>query len=594
MNLHDKQSYSRIIQASLGDFDRDVDVLDPLLIDFVLTETEELLHNDIVVPTIPVLRIILTLSSRVPATYSQLEGNGITRMLQQTLHQPHQAAFFPTASNNQRAALILLRACDVMCSSYRQNHRVFNALYSKFMAVMAEFAPTQFSVNDFDFVSDSEDESILSAIAKGRRDTKIVLSPSKRPRKNNQDSDKSATGNVQVFSEPLISAVICPSLSRPYNIWSLMEWTFFCCFRSSENSAKSSCYGELYRNYNTLLMIIWRLVTINFVSVLDLLMNDGAIEHFEIMHLFFYSSESKQSEIISRLQDPSLFVLRALMVQISGDKEEWYKRIADIVLRGPFELDDPPSPYISDRLFIKNAEKLVHMDSSLTDNIKDSMRLRVDVLSLVYYNALFFDKGDAFLNAKDVEPQDYDLVPKILVQKIAVKLEKFPYDRMRQFFEVSLTSESSGELQVPANHRKRMMMEIARELVEILTGRGSVELDIRPGESQLPWELQFAQEMVSIVEQKTIYRMIIRENEGSSAGLKDSWCKVCYLFGWLLDMTFCELQADSGNAQYLLQLRDGVERADATNAQAWREATGTNELPFVKYVDIFTSRFLID
>lgn len=598
MHLSPNQQYAHTIESTLGDFGAAIDVLDPQTIDFLLTETEELLVEEIVVPTENVIRVLLTLSCRLPAIFSRAEGNDITRMLQNALHQPRQIISHPVASYNQRAGLILRRLCGIVSSTYTDKPQIYQAVYSTLMNVMADFTSTKRTINQFEFVSDSDEELLLSAVVDEHKKRTIVVSPSKKPRSRNFKKKSYIPADMRIFNEPVITTAVCPSKSSPYNLWSLMEWTFYCCSKSStvqEKSIELSCFHDLYQGYSRFLLVVWRVVTINFVNVIDLLMNDGRGNHNELVHMFFYSSESKQNEIISALEDPSLFILRALMTQVSGDKEEWYKRITSVVFYGIEEQKIPTSPYASDRHLIRKSNIPCPKQSDRCDSSNDmveSMSLRFEILSLVYYNGLFFDKGDAFLGLSEVDPQDYDLVTRILVQEMAKRLCKFSYRYFKLFFEASLISNEMSIFQVPANHCSRMMMELARELVDTLTGRYGIDLDVRPGASQFPWEVQFAQEMVSIIGQKALYEMIVQES-GSNGGLEEAWCKATFLLGWLLDMAFTELQLNSQHGDFLQHLSEGVEQADAVSAKLWRQACQKDELPFVKYGDIFRSRFPI-
>lgn len=610
MHLSPNQQYAQTIESTLGDVGAAIDVLDPQTIDFLLTETEELLIEEIVVPTENVIRVLLTLSCRFPAIFLSAEGNDITRMLQNALHQPRQIISHPVASYNQRAEHVLRRLCGILSSTYTDKPQIYQAVYSTLMNVMADFSTTKRTVNHFELVSDSEEEALLSAVVDEHKKRSIVVSPvspAKIPRNKNLKKKSYVPADIKIFTELAITTAICPSSSSPYNLWSLMEWAFYCCSKSSavqENSIELTCYHDLYQGYSKLLHVIWRLVTINFVSVIDVLMNDGTVNHNELVHMFFYSSESKQNEIISALEDPSLFVLRALMAQVSGDKEEWYKRITSVVFYGIGDEDDVPmSPYASDRHLIRKSNIPCNKGVGKCDSSNDmveSMSLRFEILSLVYYNGLFFDKGDAFLGLSEVETQDYDLVTKILVQEMAKKLCKLNYRCFKLFFEASLIPREMSIFEVPANHCSRMMMELARELVDTLTGRYGIDLDVRPGASQFPWEVQFAQEMVSIIGQKSLYEMVVQES-GSNGGLEETWCKVTFSLGWLLDMAFTELQLNSQHEDFLQQLSEGVEQADAISAKLWKracqkasqKALQKDELPFVKYGDIFRSRFPI-
>ena len=149
------------------------------------------------------------------------------------------------------------------------------------------------------------------------------------------------------------------------------------------------------------------------------------------------------------------------MTQVSGDKEEWYKRITSVVFYGIEEQKIPTSPYASDRHLIRKSnipcpEQSDRCDSS--NDMVESMSLRFEILSLVYYNGLFFDKGDAFLGLSEVDPQDYDLVTRILVQEMAKRLCKFSYRYFKLFFEASLISNEMSIFQVPANHCCRMSL----------------------------------------------------------------------------------------------------------------------------------------
>lgn len=589
MHLGPNQQYAHTIESTLGDAGAAIDVLDPQTIDFLLTETEELLVEEIVVPTEQVIRVLFTLSCRFPAVFSCAEGNDITRMLQNALDQPRQIISHPLASYNQRAEFILRRLCVIMSSTYNDKPHVYQAVYSTLMNVMADFSSTKRTTNQYEFVSDSEEELLLSAVVDEHRKRSIVVSPGKNPRSSVRKKTY-IPANISIFSEPVITTAICPSTASPYNLWSLMKWAFYCCSKSSGDSAES-CYHDLYQGYSRFLLSIWRLVTINFVSVIDLLMNDGRVNHDELVHMFFYSSESKQNEIISALQDPSLFILRALMAQVSGDKEEWYKRITSVVFYGIEHEDDvPTSPYPRDRHLIRKSTNKADMFGS--NDMVESMGLRFEILSLVYYNGLFFDKGDAFLGLSEVEPQDYDLVTTVLVQEMAKKLYRLRYSYLKLFFEASLVPSELSVLQVPANHCSRMMMELARELVDTLTGRCGIDLEVRPGASQFPWEVQFAQEMVSIIGQKDLYEMVVQES-GSSGGLEEAWCKATFLLCWLLDMALTELQLSSQHGDFLQQLREGVEHADAVSARLWKRASRKDKVSSVKYGDIFRSRFPI-
>lgn len=279
------------------------------------------------------------------------------------------------------------------------------------------------------------------------------------------------------------------------------------------------------------------------------------------------------------------------MAQVSGDKEEWYKRITSVVFYGIEHEDDvPTSPYPRDRHLIRKSTNKADMFGS--NDMVESMGLRFEILSLVYYNGLFFDKGDAFLGLSEVEPQDYDLVTTVLVQEMAKKLYRLRYSYLKLFFEASLVPSELSVLQVPANHCSRMMMELARELVDTLTGRCGIDLEVRPGASQFPWEVQFAQEMVSIIGQKDLYEMVVQES-GSSGGLEEAWCKATFLLCWLLDMALTELQLSSQHGDFLQQLREGVEHADAVSARLWKRASRKDKVSSVKYGDIFRSRFPI-
>lgn len=555
----------------------------------MLSETEALLAEERVAPTENVLRVLLTLACRCEGVRANAEEDQITRMLQTALTKSKQKVETPTGAFSDRSRSILQRIDRTLAHSYRENPPVFRSMYATCMNTMAEFCTPNLLNNRFEFVSDSEEESLLLVDKK-----RVIVSPKKRrkARKLSTPAKTHPTDSraIRVFSEPVITTVITPCDTSPYNFWTLVEWTFFCCYKSSaiaEFLLESSSYHELYQGYSSVLKTIWHLVSTNYVHVMDQLMNEVESPN-HIVHMFFYSSESKQNEIASALQDSSLFMLRGLMAQASDDKEEWYRKIALYVFYGTVdESMDAASPYTSDRQFIrKRSDPARGRRTSVTSDMAESMALRVDILSLVYYNSLFFDQGAALMGVSDVEPQDYDLVTRRFIFEVSERLLKLSYQQTRLFFEASLHERDI--FLAPRNHRSRMMMELAREMVDTLTGKSGIEFDVKPGASQFPWEVQFSQEMVSIVGQATLYELVVQEN--SSFSLEDAWRKVAFLLGWLLDMAFAELQK-TGLEEHLGRLMDAVVEADETRKSVWTRLTGKSEMEVVGYESVFTSRF---
>ncbi len=108
-----------------------------------------------------------------------------------------------------------------------------------------------------------------------------------------------------------------------------MEWTFLLLLKvfDCQKNHRTVLLHDLYQGYSRFLLVM-AVVTINFVNVIDLLMNDGRGNHNELVHMFY--SSGVQAE---RVNWKIIFIhLRALVTQVSGGKERMgTSRITSVV-----------------------------------------------------------------------------------------------------------------------------------------------------------------------------------------------------------------------------------------------------------------------
>lgn len=412
----------------------------------------------------------------------------------------------------------------------------------------------------------------------------------KRKIDSNANDKDSALSNIRVFGEYLISRQLNPIINSPYNLWKLIQWTFHCADFSSMyqkqllDSNSTNCH-LIFEMYAKLLRLIFDFLSFNFTYHLitdknsKRLLNievDNKNEHIDPIFIFFQRDQISRKEIISILENDRNILLLNLMTQLGPSRVDWYDRVIEYVFTG-LNKDKPksessyqPQPcYEGEKILIRHDTFKKKVDKNYSvqyDDNLDSMKLRYEIIIIVYYRSLFFSDG-SFINDSQVvdDSSTSQLSPKILLQQLSCKLMTIDYLYLRQFY-LAYYMEIAEDKFISKTHQYRMMLDLTKMVLISLTG--FLEIDNYLSKKEiLSTHCNSSQSFIDLIVDQRLYQILVEdETYPQWQDFEEAWCKLNYLLGWLLESSLSKLQDNSAelsnDKEFVNYIYKRVEKAD--------------------------------
>ncbi|ODV79295.1 uncharacterized protein CANTADRAFT_251479 [Suhomyces tanzawaensis NRRL Y-17324] len=439
-------------------------------------------------------------------------------------------------------------------------------------------------------------------------DAQEVDKPSKqsKPEDMTKDSPLHKWENIKLYDDDLLGKKLNPKLNLQFNFWLLMNWAFYCADQSSKynnshlNSSFTS-YHIIYSTYSDLFRVMYDIIAFNFFHTirththiqdnLDDLSQD-------IMMCFFRSSKSSRTLVLYHLEDSS-FLLYCMLTQLSSSPIDWYDRLVEYLLNGLGIRSNvtPASCYNRERIIIKgdNATKEKFIippnwkPNEYDDNI-DSMSIRFNFLSLIYYRSLFYSSGSllGFERLTATSQNLTHLNSRSLVCELSRKFEVIDVKYLKEFF-------ACGRIEnkfVPQFYNISMLVELSQTLLLDITKVVDYDLFILrrnygsnsnflrdeevedsdevteildnvieiPDESETeaisdeplpkqkpsqvtPWQFTNMFSILEALGKPECYLPIVEDETYKSLDqFEQCWWKVNFLLEWLLDLSFEDLE----------------------------------------------------
>jgi hypothetical protein len=524
--------------------------------------------------------------------------------------------------------------------------------------------PNQLSSNLFTSVTNSisglnNSAALFSNISSERDSSPRPTSP--RPKKKSKPN-RSATPisypalnwkNLKVFDEDILSIKLNPKLNHRFNIWLLINWTFYCADKSTNLSrllanCSFTAFHSVYITHHELLSFIFDFLSFDLINGIK---NDPDIQELLVkshdpIRSFFKSKNSSRSVILGHLEN-SKFLILNLMTQLGSLQIDWYDRIVEYVFNGLGVKSNeiPQSCYEREKFLIKLdssvKEQFLDIESNVehTDNI-NSMKLRFKIILLVYYRALYFS-GGSIVGAN--KKSDIHLSPTILIIELCHRFMAIDWIYMREFYSLPSYSENIISLK----YQISLLTELAETLLLDITKIAEVEKftiqrliddsgkpmkskkhkspstkvdhqislrqnpvpSTRPSnlreqleeledyiENDTHWQLTNITQILSTINDRDIYLQVIEdETFKSSSEFEQAWQKLNFLFEWMLNLALNDLEAMDQQGDLSI-MRNSCRDADILRASLLsgrvREVFPSETFEFATtYLDIFSEHF---
>lgn len=357
------------------------------------------------------------------------------------------------------------------------------------------------------------------------------------PRKRMKPSAESLVPGIRIFDYELLGTLLNPNINH-FNIWNLMDWTFYCAKLSTNESTQSVKYHTVYKTYNKVLHLIFDIVAINFDY--ELVKNvkgyNLTIDTFQQLKdtnsfkIFYHSLDGRHVST-------SNVLLLNLLSQLNSSQADLYEMALNYILRGIYyPFNEIPNPcYHVELAFIRQRDFLDLPHITLFSDCIDSFQIRYKIILLMYYYAITFHDNNAVQRSSRLRSY---LSLKSLVVELSKRLLQFNFNFLKLFYAIS----SMREIRVPNFVKSSMMQEVTYTLLYQLTGV-NFETGRIDEQSNSQTILEATINTIDLVLDENTYAAIIEDE--TYANFDDfyrAWRKLNFVLAWLLGMLLTEFR----------------------------------------------------
>ncbi|EGW31738.1 uncharacterized protein SPAPADRAFT_67764 [Spathaspora passalidarum NRRL Y-27907] len=281
---------------------------------------------------------------------------------------------------------------------------------------------------------------------------------------------------IKVFGDVILSKRLHPK--KNFTIWNLINWTFYCCGKSSNSYSN---YHAIYTTHSNVLQLIFTLVEIDLVQKGDL--------------------------------------LQRLITQLAHFKASWYDRLIEFVFNGLSHRDSP----IPKSCYSYEKDLLQKSEPALTQNKQDnlhSLNLRFKIVNMVYYWSFLKNEDDSSSTSMSQ-----------LLKQLTQKLLTMDYNYLIEFY-YSIHSESHIELM----YRKSFLVTLSQYFLTEITGVPQFDFRLTSEQDEnlqlvLKW-MGTSNIYLSITEDETFV---------SFNSFLQTWLKFNFVLSWLFTQVVNDL-----------------------------------------------------
>lgn len=405
-------------------------------------------------------------------------------------------------------------------------------------------------------ISDSEDEQPLKSFEDrdaeiqkyklSRPNLNLPIEPSpiiKSPSRSRATTPQPAWKwyDILVFGDELITKRLNSRYSR-YNIWLLINWTFFCSEKSCEfmidtNSDTSNSH-HLYETYRDLLNLIFDFLIINFLN-------------------------ADKSPIIEKL-----------LSHLSVSNKYWYDRLVEFTLNGLERhryVTEPKLCYVRDNNSVsldfqnyKQSKSVNQLYSNYSD-IFDSMSLRFKILILIY-NWSFYQKP-SFLSSN------------ILTSQIATKFNNLHWKLFQEFYNCG--EFEYGNLLEMYNYQ--FLLNFSDKSIQDIIKSVEIEISIPSTVDEINYKK--CQQILIDISNIEVYEEIIDDNDDDEK-LYQKWMRLNIIFQWLLIVMLTKQDKDYTPTE-LHEIYNYCQQGDLNRQLFFENHLNKHDQEWTKFKDIF-------
>ncbi|KAK6465792.1 hypothetical protein DFJ63DRAFT_333204 [Scheffersomyces coipomensis] len=391
---------------------------------------------------------------------------------------------------------------------------------------------------------------------KNNRSRQRMMSPSKFPNWH----------SLKIFDDSILSKKLNPRLNRNFNLWQLVNWTFYCADKSSEIQRQSpnsnySAFHLIYSAHRDTIDFIFDFISYNFQYELK---NDPLIKKSVSDGNALASSRLKTAKFI---EDSDSILLSKLVTQLGASQRDWYDRAVEYIFNGlgNKSKEAPKSCYDREKGLINHdhsvKEQFYNFSSSdfvhFNDNM-DSMKIRYKICMLLYQWSKYFHniKGGS---------TNFDILGKReFLTQLAFKFNDIDFSYIIKFYcAFDPPYESIKERQAFLEELSNILiLEITKtveanifsidtyetiivddEDANIHEYKETIAFEADPALPQLylehPIQLRNIYKMLDTIGDQYIYSAIIEdETYNNFDEFTQQWMKINFLFEWSINLAF--------------------------------------------------------
>ena len=458
---------------------------------YIQVDDNRLFH----VPSVSMVRILLTLASRLPLinwskpSNSNIDSLGESREIISPLS---------SCTLRDRSITILNTYLDFINSSKsKQSMLLYNVIMDALndftvmlkkkgsLSMLLQRDTKLKNKHIHEVVSDSEEEptmlneSIIDSKSheqdlSNRLDFLKGAAKSNEPNRSQSPSVEPPANRLidalfnetALFDDPLVGHQLNPYYNNNYNIWSLLKWAYYCADISSNHTQGQDIdqYHDLYQTHKFFIDVIYEFIVINYKKFILTHINP-LLEHTDSEDSFwisFFNLKEAEKEKIRNLFKTSPPLLLKLLEQVSSKKAYIFDRLVECIL---FDLHSPPDNKELSRnvrphaCFDKELQITVKLTAYPIDSIlpyndnMDSMKQRFKIIFQVYYMCLFFSGKSSIYEQPTtdknivayIEQDELPLSSFNLSINVASRLYELDFTLFKHFFDVGFQTAAESE-----------------------------------------------------------------------------------------------------------------------------------------------------
>ena len=376
-------------------------------------------------------------------------------------------------------------------------------------------------------------------------------------KKYHDNHEKAQTGflknpelkTTKVLGYELLSLKLNPFINSPYNLWDLIDWTFFCAKFYSKKTfspfyANTSKKGVIFETYNDLIDIFLDLIAIDLVASLKYvrLLNNLRLKYKKVTSGDSLSHNvPEEHSFLSNYEAGRCTFLEGFLAQLSLNPFDVYEKALEHIFFG-LMVDEAnprkPSPcYAEEGLLVLDEESSEGQLGIFVNNkIEESLNVRVKLVYIIYYWSKFCPLNAFQTGLKDTSK---DLLStESFLRVLAKKIWSLNFQLFKAFFN-TITSVRYNLLEDWNPQRNNMIMNILKyifmELGDPLLDQFFKRRDIFLSH-QDSRELagSFLYDLIGLLCEEQLYVNILNDQTFKSiTDLKNCWLKYNYLLYYL-------------------------------------------------------------